>query len=138
MKRKSVEFSFVVKKFNSFRIGRGGKGEPNKIPGNCSLWALTINCLTCLLNLDGKYVVGMHVSLYLNSEVLTLYLLWKRISGISKNHLPDLKWNCKHENLLVPWEIQERHLSERDLKLGLTRSSTVTAAKALILEDTVL
>ena len=60
------------------------------------------------------------------------------MSGLSKNHLPELKWNCENENLLIPWEIQERDLSERDLKRGLIRSSTVTAAKALILEDTVL
>ena len=35
-------------------------------------------------------------------------------------------------------EIHDSFFSERDLKYGLTRSSTVTAAKALMLEDTVL
>lgn len=58
----------------------------------------------------------------------------------SKNCLPELKkkkelWKW---NLLIPWETQERDLSESERNLGLTKSSTVTAAKALILEDTVL
>ena len=44
-------------------------------------------------------------------------------------------WN---ETLLIPCESQERDFSERDGKRGFTRSSMVTAAKALILEDTVL
>ena len=44
-------------------------------------------------------------------------------------------WN---ESLLIPCETQERDFSERDGKRGFTRSSMVTAAKALMLEDTVL
>lgn len=76
--------------------------------------------------------------IYLHSEVLPLCLPWKRIAGISKNHLPELTRNCENGNLLSPWEIQERDFSDSDLKRGLTRSSRVTAAKALILEDTVL
>lgn len=35
-------------------------------------------------------------------------------------------------------EIHDNFFSERDLKYGLMRSSTVTAARALMLEDTVL
>ena len=40
--------------------------------------------------------------------------------------------------LLIPLEIQDSFLSVSDGKYGLIKSSTVTAAKALMLEDTVL
>lgn len=69
--------------------------------------------------------------IYSHFSVLTLHFSWE-------NHYLELKWNCENRNLLIPWEVQERDLSESDLKRGLTRSSTATAAKALILEDTVL
>lgn len=41
-------------------------------------------------------------------------------------------------DILIPMEIHDNFFSERDLKCGLMRSSTVTAARALMLEDTVL
>jgi hypothetical protein len=38
-----------------------------------------------------------------------------KISSISKKYI-SMSWKCGKGNLLIPWETQERDLSERDPK----------------------
>jgi len=56
----------------------------------------------------------------------------------SSPHFVKQKWKRYFPDILIPMEIHDNFFSERDLKCGLMKSSTVTAAKALMLEDTVL